>query len=378
MITQVRVARPSIMLNGADWFTQLAPYFLNCTYTDNCDGENADDFQLQLADRDRRFISDWRPDPGTFFEAEIICERWFAPNAAPIKLDCGKFWIDSVDFDLPQHTVSIKASSIPTDQKLKGADETRGWEDAPLQDVATQIADENNMKLDWQAITDPFYHRVEQQDESGLCFLKKRATDNKLAIKVHKGSIVVFSEQQMEETAPSFTLVYGEVQGGGGQTYRMTGGQFHLMINDTAKKARNKFSRVETGDTESSEYDTDDEDVSEYGTDTNEDPGQPQGGSSGGGGGTRRRTVKADGLEGDWETDTGDDLPQATLRSKNKDTNNATIEMAIGNPLIAAGQTFILQGVGQFDGKWFIVSAEHTVGPQYDTRLTVRRCLQGY
>jgi hypothetical protein len=51
--------------------------------------------------------------------------------------------------------------------------------------------------------------------------------------------------------------------------------------------------------------------------------------------------------------------------------------MSIGNPLVAAGQTFTLKGVGQYDGQWFIESAHHEVGPEYKTELTVHRCLKG-
>src|SRR5262245_61616489 len=166
MITQVRVARPEIILNGEDYYSSLAPYFLNMTYTDNCDGEKADDLQLQLADRDRRFINDWMPDPGVFMDVSILCERWFAPNAATLKMDCGRFWIDTVDFELPQHTVSIKASSIPTDQRIKGGNETRGWEDTSLEDITNQIASENGMLVDWQANYNPKYKRTEQTEES--------------------------------------------------------------------------------------------------------------------------------------------------------------------------------------------------------------------
>jgi hypothetical protein len=69
---------------------------------------------------------------------------------------------------------------------------------------------------------------------------------------------------------------------------------------------------------------------------------------------------------------------QARTREKNRRQYESDITMAIGNPLIAAGQTFILVGCGQFDGKWFIETAHHVVGPMYDTTLHIRRTLDGY
>jgi len=43
MIVQVRAARPSIMMDGKDWYGELAPYLVSMTYEDNCDGKKADD-----------------------------------------------------------------------------------------------------------------------------------------------------------------------------------------------------------------------------------------------------------------------------------------------------------------------------------------------
>jgi phage protein D len=388
MITQVRTARPEIMLNGQDYYSSLAPYFLNLSYTDNCDGKKADDLQLQLADRDRKFINEWMPDKGVFMDVAIICERWFAPNAASLKLDCGRFWIDSVDFELPQHTVSVKAQSIPTDVRIKGGEETRGWENNSLQDIGGQIAGENDMLLDWQANYNPRYKRVEQVEESGLAFLKKRASDAKLAIKVCRNKVIVFDEEDYEKQAPSFTLVYGNVAASGGTAYRMTGGHFSRKATDTKKSVAVKHINPETGRLVDEKATTDDEDVSEIDDNLIDDPDfEPDEG----GNGSLLITPRSSGLinwdannpsenagKGAGGTAKGQRRAKAALRESNKDKETASVELAIGNPLIAAGQTFILQGVGQFDGKWFIESATHKLAPMYETSLSIRRCLEGY
>src|SRR4249919_536065 len=119
MIAQVRTARPAIILNGKDYYEALAPYLLSLEYTDNCEGQKADDLNIELADRDKRVIADWMPDKGTFIDVSVVTERWFAFNAPAVTLDCGRFWIDSVDFQLPANTVSIKGCSIPTTAHLK-------------------------------------------------------------------------------------------------------------------------------------------------------------------------------------------------------------------------------------------------------------------
>jgi phage protein D len=393
MITQVRLARPSIIMNGQDYYSSLAPYLLNLSYTDNCDGQKADDLQFQLADRDRRFINDWMPDKGVFIDVEIVCERWFAPNGATIKLDCGRFWIDSVDFELPAHTVSVKASSLPTDVRIKTSDETRGWEKSSLQDIAGQIAEENGMLLDWQADVNPRYKRVEQTEESGLRFLKRRANDAKLAIKVHRNKLVFFDEQSYEEAAPKFTLVYGNVPASAGLScYRMSGGHFSTKVTDTKKGAEVAHVNPETGRLVKEKFTASDE---ELGEDTDdriaEDPDYEPDVESSGGERFKLVAPRADGFM-DWNANDPQDnagkgaggkgaaqrKAKSVVRDANKDKETANVELSIGNPLIAAGQTFTLIGVGQFDGKWFIESASHNVGPMYTTKLNIRRCLEGY
>lgn len=396
MITPVRVAYPSILLAGVNYFGQLAPYFLTLSYTDNADGQRADDLQLQLADRDRRFISDWMPDKGTSLEVEIICERWFAPNAAALRLDCGEFWIDTIDFELPQHTVSVKCSSIPSDAHIKPVDETRGWEDSTLKDIAEQIAGENGMSVDYQATFNPQYKRIEQMEESGLQFLKKRADDVGLSIKLVRKKIIFFDEQEWEQRAPSFTLVYGNGLAVGSAVYRMSGGHFSNKNTDTKKSATVAHVNPETGRLVKEKYEASDDDLeSEWNDNLNADPDYQSDEDEGGDGEQLRRKVlaKADeGLVADWNANDPSDnagkgaggkaaaqrKARAVVRDANKEKETASVDLSIGNPLIAAGQTFMLVGVGQFDGKWFIESATHHVGPKYTTSLNIRRCLEGY
>jgi Bacteriophage probable baseplate hub protein len=403
MIGQVRAAKPAITLNGQDFYPKLAPYFLSLEYSDNCDGQQADDLQLRLADRDKRFISDWMPDKGVFLDASIIAERWYAPNAAALSLDCGRFWIDSIDFSMPDNTVSIKATSIPTNCHVKASDETRGWENSNLKEIASQIAQENKMSLDYQSDTNPKFKRVEQDQESGLAFLKKQAGNAKLSIKVHRSTIVIFDEETYEAKPAAFTLIYGNAPLASGQTYRVSGASFSTKLTDTLKKAKVSHTNPETGRVTDSTFSADTgsllggDDINsdplgdapdEYGQHVNEDPGYaPDQDEAGGGellvgGGDLPDYSENDpqfnfgkGADGDSAASR---KAKATVRDANKDKETGSVDLALGCPLIAAGMTFNLVGVGHYDGKWFVVSAKHSLGPQFNTSLDIRRCLTGY
>lgn len=404
MILQVRTARPSIVMNGADYFQKLAPYFLNLAYTDSCDGQKADDLQLQLADRDGRFVSDWMPDKGAFLDIGIIAERWFAPNAAPITMPCGRFWIDEVECELPQHTVSIKGSSIPTDGHIKAADETRGWENKTLRVIAEQIAKENKLDgVEWRSDYNPEYSYVEQTEQSGLEFLMHKARDAKLAIKVHLKKIIFFDEEQLESAPPAFAIVFGEGMPGGalqalgalaplvsgaslptgGNVYRMVGGKFTSKLVDTAKKATVTHLDLANGKTTQGEHTDNDPDgkaITDWHTNIpqstdckdEEDDGEGEDGD----GELRTEPISQWQKPGPSASDTR--LAKSKLRGKNKDRFHAEIQMSIGNPLVVAGQVFLLQGVGKYDGNWFVESATHKVGPVYTTTLQARKCLTGF
>jgi Bacteriophage probable baseplate hub protein len=381
MIGQVRVARPSITLDGRDYYSELAPYLVSFTFTDNCDGKKGDDLQIELADRDKRFINDWMPKKGAFVDAGIQTERWFSPIASNVSLECGRFWIDSIEFELPAHTVTVKANSIPTNVRIKASTETRGWEKANLKDIATQIAGESKMSVDWQADNNPRYSRTEQHEESALSFLQKRAQNAKLAIKVSKNKIVVYDEQKMEDAEAKFTLLYGNATAASfGATYRMAGGTFTTTIADTTKKCKVKHTDVESGEVHEGEAEDSDEsddaeggDGEEHTQNINEDSDS----DDDSGDGIGDPSFRAE--EGSASQYNADDTAKAksVVRDKNKHKFVGKIQMSLGNPLVAAGMTFNLKGVGQYDGKWFIDSAHHELGPAYNTELTCHRCLQG-
>jgi uncharacterized protein len=385
MIFKARTARPTIILNGTDYFNKLAPYFLSLTYTDNCDGKKADDLELKLADRDRRFISDWMPDKGAFVDVDIVTEQWFSPNAATLKLDCGRFWIDTIEFELPEHTVSVKATSLPTTARIKGSDETRGWEDTTLQDIANQIAGENNMSIDWQSDHNPRYSRVEQTHQSALEFLKQRALDAKLSIKVTRGKIIFFDEQTYEDAAPSFTIAYGNTPGGiGTATYRVTGAHLTTKLTDAARKSTVSHTSVKTGKVSKESYEATGDPtkaVESFNHNVNEgtdskDEDTDEG--DGGGGGLREGEQPITEFNKVSSDSSAQRKAKSVLRDKNKDQDRASIDLSIGNPLIAAGTTCQLVGFGHFDAKYFVESAHHELAPQYDTKLELRRCLKGY
>jgi len=385
MIGQVRTAHPSIMLNGFEYFNKLEPYFVSMAYVDSADGQTADDLHLQLADRDNRFISDWMPGKGVFLDVGIVAEQWYSPNAVALNLDCGRLWIDEIEFELPQHTVSIKASSIPTSSYLKATDQARGWDNTTLMKLAQQIVDENKaagLTLDYEAQYNPSYSRIEQTEQSSLEFLMHRCRDAGLAIKLHRGKLVIFDEAVIEATAPSFSIVFGQLAAAPGmRCFRMSGGKFTTRLIDTMKQVTVSHVDPASG---KAHYETaiagDADAADDWHTNVNQatDEQDEEDGGSDDGGDTRDDAGAADSWSGAGASASDQRLAKAKLRHHNKDQVHAQIDLSIGCPLIASGQTFLLVGVGNYDGKWFAEKIEHKCGPMFTTSLTARKCLVGY
>lgn len=411
MIVQARSARPQIILGGIDFYNQLAPYLLHFEWTDSCDGHKADDCQFSLADRDRKFINAWMPAPGATFDAAIICERWFSPNAAALVLPCGSFYIDSIEFDLPEHTVHVKASSIPNDAHGKTSNETRGWGEGggaaagaqggtSLFQIAQQIATDNHLQFVPLTTTNPQYDRVEQVQESAFQFLKRLAEDAKLEIKIAKNQLWLYDPLTLDQAPPTFTLVYGDAPGAG-RLFRMSGGKFRLQVTDLTASTVVSNTDIQDGMTTSRQFDANSllppqvggtgggaspqgqspllpgqwKDNLNWNTDRKSTGGNGSGGSQreGEGGNVGLQYFSDD----SGQADAALTKAQARTRDKNKRQYESDIEMSIGNPLVTAGETFVLSGCGQFDGPWFIETARHEVCPMYKTTLHVRRTL-GY
>jgi hypothetical protein len=67
---------------------------------------------------------------------------------------------------------------------------------------------------------------------------------------------------------------------------------------------------------------------------------------------------------------------QKNARKRNKGEHEGEIVIPL-NVKITAGMTFMMQGFGpEWDSKWIVVEAKHTIGGRgSETALSVRKCL---
>ena len=158
----------------------------------------------------------------------------------------------------------------------------------------------------------------------------------------------------------------------------MSGGRFRLQVTDLTASTVISNTDIGSGDTTSRQFDANQLLPPQVGG-TGGDSTAPQQNTlypdqwkdtlnwnsdvkqgSGNGGGAPQQFAEGDPSSGDLEDYHSDDAAaadaaltkaQAATRAKNKRQYESDIELSIGNPLIAAGETFMLAGCGQFDGK---------------------------
>lgn len=378
MIFLARQARPSLVINGQDILAGLArPLIISFSYTDST-SDKADDISLEVADPNRTWMQQYLPKKGIECDAYINVLDWAAPGDTRI-FHCGHFWIDNVDMKGPPNAVTVKGTSIPVTTGLKNEKKHKSWENSDLKGIAGEIATANNLTLYYDTKQNPKVKRTDQVDKSDLEYLRSRAKEASLSVKIHNKQLVIYSEEEYEARDAVFTLVYG--------ASHIHEYSFNSKCDDTYKTCKNKYLNPETGKLNESEHTASDvpegsqpylliNERPEYGVD------QESGGSS------ELLDVGAQDFvdyKPDVVKDSGkgaegnsDKKTKSKLREKNKKEKESNIKV-VGNPDYLSGLNMQLQGWGVFDAKWFIETSTHSVSSSgYTTNLKFRITLKGY
>jgi phage protein D len=389
MIIPVRKAYAQLLINGQDVWPKLADYVLKLSYTDNLN--KADDLQLELDDSNRIFLNNSFPGKGTVkIDCKILAEDW-SDYGDSREIDCGDFYIDEPSYTFFPYRITIKGSSLPVTSKLKGSNNTKAWEGKTLQEIAEDILrEEDEIDLDWDLQEEnPRYKRIDQADEFDLQFLYNQCEDNCFSMKIKRGKLKVFSEEEYEKRPPAFVIEENITP--------ILKGRFQTKTAGTAKEAEVSFLDPETGKltkikvTDSSPKLKNARKIKSYDNPKSDpdllpDPRNPffdipvplgdppplidadylgsePGRNKGKGQGLAKKAKKK---------------AKGKLRKANKPRDTAEFEL-IGFTVPKAGQTAEIKGWGPWAGIYFVESVIHELVP-FVTKLKLRRELasQGY
>lgn len=335
-----RRAELHLTYNGVGLSLDIAKDAFDFTYTDAAPG-SLDDISISLQDKDRLWQSpEWAPLQGDKIKAEIRTINWSKPGEVS-KLPLGSFEVDSFTFSGPPDAVSIKAVSLPIAANIRQEKRTKAWEKVTLKTIAAEVAKKSGLKLNYLIKETFSYDRLDQTDQSDIEFLSEQAKSEGVAIKVTGGQLVLFDEFEYEKAPPVLTLTRG--------TDNILSYEFGWSAAyATYIACEISYTQAKSNKTIKATY---------------KPPGAPSIGP----------ILKIN----EQASSQAEAMRKAkkALREKNKEMSAARLTL-VGDVRLAAGVTIMIEGFGNFDGKYLVVSATHQLGSGgYTTDIEIRQVL---
>lgn len=258
-------------------------------------------------------------------------------------LDCGTFEIDSVDLSGPPLKTTLKSTSIPYTSTLRMMKKSRNWEKISLKAITQQIANEAGLKMLYESSDNPEYDKKEQVQQSDIRFLQDLCHAEGKALKVTKLSIVIFDKQEYDGKPAVKTITYGSSDI---LSFRMA-----TKLTDAAYTSCH-VSYTNTDKKQTIEY--------TYTPDSTVGTGQ---------------VLEVN--ERVANTQEAMRLAKKRLREKNAQEFTASFKM-VGDVQLVAGIVVQLRGFQEFDKKYRVKSAKHSLTGGYTTDIELVQILEGY
>jgi hypothetical protein len=299
-------------------------------------------------------------------------------------LTCGRFEIVGIDFQGPPSTTTIEAVSVPLNTPIRET-RTRGWEGTTLRKIAQDVCDNGELALVYELSSDHAFGRIDQRQESNLKFLKRLCKQVGASVKVIGNQLVIFDEAEYE-ARPSVMTISGK------NDPSLLSYRFRLDSTNTASSATTSYKDPSTGQLVTATFTPPTPPAVANTLHINTRPAgigeahmsqfnsiSPHGRILDPG------ATSSPSVANDLNSVRFDARPAAMNQSKTALREQNKREWAcdltlIGDVDIAAGQTFMVDGFGEFNGKYIIETAEHRVTGDggYTVTIIARRTLRGY
>ncbi|MEO1399664.1 MAG: contractile injection system protein, VgrG/Pvc8 family [Cyanobacteria bacterium J06635_1] len=339
---------------GVDITSDVRPFVLNASLTDNLEGK-ADDLAITLENRDLRWLSQWIPGEGDRVEFRMGYND-IVPDLTPAM----QFEVDEPEWSGTPDLLKLSGVAVPVTASLREI-RSVAYEGVTLADIAQQIADRHGLELvgDVPAIS---FKRISQKEQTDLEFLRKLAADYGVVFKVESASrLVFFRLESLEQDEPILAIARSPSTQANiaaqntesGDLYYASTYRIRRKAAGTYKAASIRYQDAETGDF--IEYVVD--------VDGGEVP-QPEDGEEG--------AISSESILRIRER--VENVEQARVRAIEalKRANRARVQASItleGETLLSAGITITLTGWRRLDGKYLIEKVVHRL-----TRTQGYRC----
>lgn len=257
-------------------------------------------------------------------------------------LDCGSFELDNVHASGPPQKVDMSATSLSYQSAIRKTKKTRSWNDIKLSEIQREIASAGGYASQYLSDYDPHYSYLLQDDIPDIAFLSKLATNAGLCMKATAGVIVMFDGEDFEKEDAVRTIKRGDGS--------YTSFDFDTKLSTTAYSACHVSYDDQNGNTYEATF-------------------TPE-------------TAYSEGevLEVTEEVGSNEEamtLAKKRLRAANKGETTASFTMT-GDPDLVTGCNIEVCGWGDFDGKYSIDKAVHSINGKYTTKIDCSKVLEGY
>ena len=242
--------------------------------------------------------------------------------------------------EFPPDTLTVKAIAASITQSLRTKN-SKAFEKQTLRDIAQYFANEHKLEItgNTSKLQQIEIERKTQDKQTDLSFLATLAKEYGIIFSVRGNTLVFIDIDALEMSSPILTIHRSEMSKARfrdktSEVYASAAvGKRNAKKNDTAKWS---ITDGEPGEGDILIIDTDAENYEQANA-----------------------------------------LGKAGLRNKKREKYSCSITIA-GNIKLVAGVNINLTGIGQFSGKWIIISSNHSIEPSggYTTNIEVRKVLQ--
>ncbi|WP_310620881.1 phage late control D family protein [Flexibacterium corallicola] len=328
----MKLAEPyvSLIINGVDVGSDLAPSLLDFTFTDNLHGK-ADEIAVKLLDASGLWRGPWRPEQGDMVKAAI-------GYRGGMVMPCGKFQVDipRASGSRANEVLNFKAVSAFPEAEQR-TQRSQGFENSDLQKIIEEIAKRHGYTVSGDIEPIKFNFK-RQRRERDLQFIRRIAEDYGYFFSIKDKKLVFFKRDELEKQEPvrTFDIVEGT-----------------QVINwDVQEKTHNTYSKAQVSYLDPSSKKLIKGEV--------QDLAAPSG-----------DTLKID--ERVEDEASAKKLAKGRLAKANEDKRTLNITV-VGDPLLVAGQVIALGSTyGKFAGNYLTHKATHKLArANYTTKLEAK------
>lgn len=324
MKTRRPIAR--ILYNGTDITKDVSNALIQLSYVDNVEGKS-DELRLVLDDPFLLWRNEWYPQKGDQLRAIFGYQN--------LEVNAGAFEIDEIEISGAPAKIEIRAIAAGTARPLR-TKTSFAHEDKTLREIAQTVAEKNGLTV-FGNIAPIRIGRATQNRETDLHFLNRLAREYGYFFSVRDTQLTFTSLFEADEREAVKSIDVTEISG-----FSLTD-----KLVGTYAKAEAAYHNVESKETV--------------------------------------KTTATDETQADTASDTlqirdkAENRTQADQKAKTAlyraNTEGQTGRISLeGNPVLLAGNTVNLTGLGQLTGKYRIESSAHDLTPDgYTTSLSVRR-----